>query len=240
MHVHKKFVMSSELSYNQVVDLNNAAVDDFECGRLVDGELRLRQAVQAAYSLLNCSATEQAEAQVEASIDDTNSAHGGWSKPPSIGEHATCKQSNDMFIFARIIRLTSFENDPPAPSTYVSFITYNLAVTVHIMASTRSGLPLHFEAACRLYKMSLRRTKQDGCQLTGNQSLLRIGTLNNLGALLYSEVMRYSEANKCFQSMHALLITHRGDPQLSTLTDEELFELTMNLNVRNAQSASAA
>lgn len=230
-------------TYNEVVHLNNAAVHEFESGRLDDARIHFQEAVQAAYAMLaSCSSNsaEYNETQNASLAERSASVHGGWSTTPLTAEYRRRKQVDEIFIFARTIRLTSGELDPPSPNRYVSFIAFNLAVTVHIIATVHSSLPLHFEAASRLYDMSLRRTEQDKWMPTETQSLMRISTLNNIGAIFHSELMRYGDAKECFQTMHELLIAHQANARSGTFNKMELFELTMNLYVQNLNSATAA
>lgn len=225
------------LSFDTIVDINNKAVHHFESMRLTEAKEMFRKAIDCVYGVLSLEINQ--DESTDTSNHTTLPLHAGWSQTPTTTKCVSSASNAEVFVFSRTVLLCLQPYHASLSRVYLSLLLYNLAVTVHLEATVRSS-STHFEGACRLYDMGFNMLKQTGyAKAGGDFDLVLISMLNNAGAIFFSELMRYRDAQRCFLAVSKLMTTRPFNTTV-VLNDNEVGELLMNLYVQEVSAAPAA
>lgn len=226
-------------AFEQLADINNAAVHHFECMQLTEAKTLFRKAIDFVYTILADEPSSEQRTNSSRNAAASSLAgpiHAGWSKA---SQTKTRGPKNDVYIFTRTARIQALPYESSLTRVYLAAVLYNLAVTVHLEAAQKSS-STHFKAACRLYDMSFNMLKRTGYSKAGSDfDLMMVSTLNNSGAIFYSELSRYKDAKRCFSAVSKLLSARPFNTTV-VLNDGEVAELLMNLYVQSVSAAPAA
>jgi hypothetical protein len=220
-------------SFHHIIRLNNDAVHFFELRHFEEAKSLFRQAADKATSLLQ-DLSQGEETSVGKS---SNPIHAGWSISPKFKKSSDITK-HEVFTLFRTVLLRPQQITTSLLKACLSILLYNLAVTLHIHVTAH----LHpsssaFEYTSKLYEMSLRILKES--KYDCDDSLL-LCMFNNAGALFFSEMVKYEDAQECFLAVSMLLTLGRRDGLKTLLSKAELIEILLNLYIQQVRCAPAA
>jgi hypothetical protein len=156
------------------------------------------------------------------------------------------EEEDNLFVYSRTLYLnTSF--NPEHKDIYLCCITYNLALTHHLMA-LRGGLSSGYQTASHYYEdaMTLLETcLKDGNCLTCSDDPhlndLRAVILNNAGHIYYTDRINFSAAIQCFDAACGLVFESKISGDVLGLPEQDVRLMVGNvLMLRYAMTAPMA
>jgi hypothetical protein len=219
--------------FNYVITLNNDAVHFFELRHFEDAKANFREAANKATWLLQELASTGEETFVG---KPSHPIHTGWSISPKLHESPESTK-HEVFTLFRTILMQTQNITTSSLKACLSILLYNLAVTLHIHVTYHPHHSSEFEYTSKLYEMSLRILKESHYDC--DDSLL-LCMFNNAGALFFTEMVNYEEAQECFLAVSMLLTLGKRNGMKALLSKAELIEILLNLYIQQVRCAPAA
>jgi hypothetical protein len=157
------------------------------------------------------------------------------------------EEEDNLFVYSRTLYLNTSSFNPEHKDIYLCCITYNLALTHHLMA-LQGGLSSGYQTASDYYEdaMTLLETclKKDGNCLTCSDDPhlndLRVAILNNAGHIYYTDRINFSAAIQCFDAACGVVFESEISGGVLGLPEQDVRLMVGNVLMRYAMTAPMA
>eukprot|EP00545_Synedropsis_sp_CCMP1620_P008368 CAMPEP_0119009150 /NCGR_PEP_ID=MMETSP1176-20130426/4176_1 /TAXON_ID=265551 /ORGANISM="Synedropsis recta cf, Strain CCMP1620" /LENGTH=222 /DNA_ID=CAMNT_0006961607 /DNA_START=31 /DNA_END=699 /DNA_ORIENTATION=+ len=214
------------------LESNNFGSRMFELGRLEEAKSHFQYALDSLQNdiePIDCQRRKHGLAEATSPIQ-------GWSRPMKSRE-------DHIFVYSRAICLhTSF--DDKYKGLYLCCVTYNLALTHHLMA-LKGARSSDYVTSSDLYEDSMTmlenliknaHSSDEHPYLTD----LRVVILNNAGHIYYTDRVNFKAALQCFEAVCGIVSELEISGYRTALPEEEVDLMMTNVLLRFSVSAPMA